>query len=178
MDEKQLRERLKKAVDDGVTARSRYYASIDLPDDQLLGMPAQEELIASVEAKIGRKLPPSYRSFLSLHNGWHMVDGVTDLLSVEEMLDGPTAAKVRKWQSDCSKAGDTVAATGLVIGWADINPTRLILDSSEVDQDGEWRLLQHYKDEECDYPSFLEWLEESVSDFEALAEGKDEVDEE
>lgn len=176
--DKQLAARVRKAVDDGVTARSHYYASIDLPDEQRLGAAAKEDLIAQLEQKIGRSLPPSYRTFLALHNGWRMVDGVTDLLPVEDLLDGPKAAKIVKWQQACAKSGDLVAANGLVIGWADINPTRLLLDPSAIGDDGEWRMLEHYKDDESDYPSFIEWLEQSVADYDALAEGEDDDDDE
>jgi hypothetical protein len=169
MDE--LLSRVNEAVEEGVRARSAYYASIDLEDDQALGAPAAEASIQQLEQKLGRALPPSYRAFLRLHDGWKMVDGVSDLLPVRDLLTGPRAEKIRAWQAEVAKSGDARAAKGLVIGWADINPTRLLLLPDEESGDGEWPLLMHYKDEEVEYASFLEWLEESAADYEALASG-------
>jgi hypothetical protein len=34
--------------------------------------PASQELLLEVEQRLGLRLPPSYRSFLSITNGWHL----------------------------------------------------------------------------------------------------------
>jgi HEAT repeat protein len=51
-----------------------------LPDDVVrsgwLGFPgASEEKIVALEARLGTKLPPSYRSFLAATDGWHRIGG-------------------------------------------------------------------------------------------------------
>jgi len=47
---------------------------------------ATEEQIALTEVRLGARLPPSYRAFLAVSNGWRLVDGVTDRLrSVEDI---------------------------------------------------------------------------------------------
>jgi cell wall assembly regulator SMI1 len=168
-----LTDRVRRAVEEGVQARSAYYASIDLDDLQKLGAPAGEPLIRRLEAKLGQNLPPSYRAFLLLHNGWQMVDGVTDLLPVEDLLGGAKAEKIEAWQRKADKSTDPVAAKGVVIGWADANQTRILLDPSDATDDGEWRLVQHYKDEEAEYDSFIHWLEESVNEYQEMVESGD-----
>ncbi|WP_084501428.1 SMI1/KNR4 family protein [Nocardia xishanensis] len=165
-----LTDRVRRAVEDGVRARSAYYASIGLDDLQTLGAPAGEQLIRRLETRIGQSLPPSYRAFLLLHNGWQMVDGVTDLLPVEDLLGGAKAERIEAWQRQADKSADPVAAGGVVIGWADANQTRILLDPSDATDDGDWRLVQHYKDEEGEYDSFIHWLEESVDEYQELVE--------
>src|SRR5688572_3349927 len=96
-----LEERIQRAVIDGYEARLAHYTSIDpdMADEQQLGSPAPESRIVDLETRLGRPLPPSYRAFLGMYNGWRMgVNAATDLLSVEEMLDGPRAEEVREWR--------------------------------------------------------------------------------
>src|SRR5262245_21740975 len=57
----------------------------ELPDEAVrsgwLGFPgANEEEIAELEARLGTRLPPSYRSFLAVTNGWHHVGGFIERL--------------------------------------------------------------------------------------------------
>ena len=164
-----LADRIRQAVARGMEARAEYYGAIDLPNGQQLGPPVEPSKLLQLEERTGLVLPPSYRTFLSLHDGWRMVDGATDLLSVQEMLEGPRQRKIKKWQEQARRTGDSVAANSLVIGSSDITPTRLLLDPESMDSEGEWRVVQHHKAEEYDYPSFLDWLEESAEDFRQLA---------
>jgi cell wall assembly regulator SMI1 len=175
-----LEERIRRAVIDGYEARSYHYATVDpdMADEQQLGSPAPESRIVDLETGLGRPLPPSYRAFLSMYNGWRMgVSGATDLLSVEEMLDGPRAERVREWRQLAQKlaqkyAGDEaeVVARALVIGVSDVTPTRVLLDPETIDANGEWRLVEYYYGVEQVYPSFLSWLEATVEEFRQLAE--------
>jgi hypothetical protein len=165
----ELKMRIANAVTAGVRARAQFYEAIDLPNEQELGPPAGEEEIVKVEQRLGRALPPSYRSFLALYNGWRMVDGETDLLSTEELLGGPRAERVRAWQQSAAKWGDEVGSLGLVIGFSDISQSRIILDPRNISDGDEWRLFENYKDEEQEYESFLDWLEQSVDDYQELA---------
>ncbi len=169
----ELSRRVADLVQQGLRARSAFYASIDLPDEQALGAPANSKLIASLEAKLGCSLPPSYKAFLGLHNGWRMVDAETDLLSIDEMLGGPRAVKVKTWQQQAEKWDDKVAAKGVVIGHSNISQSRIILDPTATNSEGEWRLIERYKDEEEVYESFLVWLERSAADYKAIVESPD-----
>ncbi len=166
--DKRLEERIRRAVVDGREARSSYYTAIDLSDEQEIGQPASESQLVELVTRFGKPLPTSYRVFLGLYNGWHMVDGAMDLLSVEEMLEGPCEASIREWQRQELHVGDFVAANSLVIGYSWITPTKLLLDPDRVDENGEWAVVQHHNGEECAYPSFLLWLEESVDEFREL----------
>lgn len=165
-----LRQRIERAVRDGIAARHDYYASIDLPDEQQLGPPASESDLRALEAVLGKALPPSYRTFLELYDGWRMVDGGVDLLSIAEQL-WTRRTEIKDWQKRMLEAGDHVAGSALVIGVSRVTPTRYLLDPALVSADGEWRFVQHHKAEEADLPSFLDWLEESVTEYRQLAVG-------
>ena len=163
-----IEDRIRQAVIEGKEARSAYYLAIELLDQQQLGLPSNSTLLSELETQLGYHLPPSYRIFLTLFDGWRMVDGAMDLLSIEEMSEGPRKESIIKWKRKAKESGDIVAFRSLVIGLSEITPTKLLLDPEVVDEDGEWRIVQHHKDEECEYPSFLIWLEESVHEFREL----------
>jgi hypothetical protein len=165
-----LIKRVQEAVARGVRARSRFYASIDLEDEQSLGPPASLQDIEKLEKKCGNALPPSYRTFLVLHDGWIMVDGGCDLLRAGEMISGPVAEKTRKWQASMVKEGQAALASGLVVGFSAISQKRIVLDFGQLDAAGEGRLIQWDSDEFSEYESFIKWLEDTAQEFEELAE--------
>ena len=171
MKQQELTARILKAVVTGLKARSEYYSAIVLPDEQKLGAPALESDLKDLEQWVGRSLPQSYRTFLGLYNGWRMASGAIDILSIQEILRGPRADSIRTWQEMARKSGDPVAARGLVIGYSEVSATKFLLDPDRQDDDGEWTMVGHDKVEEWTTPSFLSWLEGSVTDFrELLAE--------
>lgn len=57
--------------------------------------PATEEAIASAEARTGASLPPSYRTFLRLSNGWCGFLGDDELFPIEVIADPKAPASAR-----------------------------------------------------------------------------------
>lgn len=165
-----LNERLKAAIEEGRKARAAYYASIEIEDEQALGEPCAPSLVEQLEQKLGRALPPSYRAFLLLHNGWKQVDGELDLLPIEDLLEEANELDVASWRRSVAQYGDTIAARCLVIGASIISPTKYLLDPERVNEEGEWLFLQYHHEVEAEVPSFLEWLEQSVDEYRELAE--------
>ena len=162
-------DRLKAAIARGFEARAAYWATIDdeMAAEQSLGAPATEADILRLEQSVGRSLPPSYRMFLALHDGWKMPGGV-DLLSVGDMLGDPWRADLREWQRQCDALGEAVAARGLVIGASRGLATKCLLDPHSVDGAGEWAFVEFNRGEAEVHPSFLAWLDASSVDFESL----------
>lgn len=167
-----LQSRIERSVVEGKQLRSAWYAKEGLDDLQELGPPASEESIQALEVRLNVSLPPSYRIFLKLHDGWRMAGAAIDLLSLEDMLAGPRAERIRRWQKTEGEAGDHMAANGLVIAEGAIGPTKLILDTSTVDASGEWLLVRNHKGPEETYESFLAWLEDSVEMYRFLLSGE------
>ena len=161
--------RIKLAVMQGMAERKNYFEAIGLPDEQMLGRPAAESDLVTLETRLGRSLPPSYRTFLGLFDGWKMIDGGVDLLPVQDLLGGVNHINIESWRQQMKVTGEDVAARSLVIGISGITPTKYLLDPEVVDEDGEWRLVQHHKIEEAEFPTFLVWLEESVDEYRKLA---------
>ncbi|MFD8167394.1 SMI1/KNR4 family protein [Streptomyces cellulosae] len=131
-----------------------------LPDDEVrdaddeaarqsrwLGLPpASEERIAAMEKRLGRRMPPSYRSFLQVTDGWRHAGGFVWLLAgtadarwhdnesgladvFEEYLEEDAEPEERR------EAG--VWRRGLQLD-VESDATYVLLDPEDVDEDGEW----------------------------------------
>ncbi|MGW3109142.1 SMI1/KNR4 family protein [Streptomyces sp. NPDC001100] len=112
-----------------------------------LGFPAaSEERIAAMEERLGRQVPPSYREFLKVSDGWRHAGGFVSLLAgtedarwhnnasgladmFEEYLDEDTGPEERQ-ESDLWRRGLQLDVE------SDI--TYVLLDPEDVDEDGEW----------------------------------------
>jgi cell wall assembly regulator SMI1 len=79
-----------------------------------LGPPANAGQIAVIERLAGFQLPPDYRAFLELHNGWHGFSGEHDLLSAEQMTSAPMARSIARTRALQVETADPAAA-GFVI---------------------------------------------------------------
>ncbi|MFD7069095.1 SMI1/KNR4 family protein [Streptomyces sp. NPDC059913] len=108
--------------------------------------PASEERIAAVEKRLGRRLPPSYREFLRISDGWQHAGGFVWLLAgsaevhwhndesgladiFEEYLDEDSDPE--EWR----EAG--VWRRGLRID-VEADAMYVVLDPEDVDENGEW----------------------------------------
>ncbi|NEA65238.1 SMI1/KNR4 family protein [Streptomyces sp. SID12488] len=108
--------------------------------------PASEERIASLEERLGRRMPPSYREFLKVSNGWRHAGGFVWLLAgtksarwhndesglavmFEEYLDEDCGPEERR-EADVWRRGLQLDVE------SDI--THVLMDPEDVDEDGEW----------------------------------------
>lgn len=112
-----------------------------------LGLPpASEERIAAMEERLGRRMPPSYREFLKVSDGWRHAGGFVWLLAgteearwhnnesgladmYEEYLDEDSGPEERR------EAG--VWRRGLQLD-VESDITHVLLDPEDVDEHGEW----------------------------------------
>ncbi|MFF4015046.1 SMI1/KNR4 family protein [Streptomyces sp. NPDC001843] len=137
-----------------------------------LGRPgADEAAIAAAEERLGRRLPPSYREFLAVSDGWHVeqtagvyqLGGAADIdwfrdphgmtpLYEENLGDHPR-------EEDVLLAGMWQRALRLE---TDSDMSYALLDPGDRDQDGEWALYVYkgWSGELPDrYPSFRAYME-------------------
>ncbi|MGY5055555.1 SMI1/KNR4 family protein [Streptomyces sp. 900105755] len=108
--------------------------------------PASEEQIAAMEERLGRRMPPSYREFLKVSDGWRHAGGFVWLLAgtgdtrwhndesgladmFEEYLDEDAGPEERR-EADVWRRGLQLDVE------SDI--THVLLDPEDEDQDGEW----------------------------------------
>ncbi|MFI0266956.1 SMI1/KNR4 family protein [Streptomyces luteogriseus] len=108
--------------------------------------PASEERIAAMEKRLGRRMPPSYREFLKISDGWRHAGGFVWLLA------GTADAR---WHNDESGLGDMFEEyldedagpeerheadlwrRGLQLD-VESDATYVLMDPDDVDEDGEW----------------------------------------
>ncbi|QFR02175.1 SMI1/KNR4 family protein [Streptomyces phaeolivaceus] len=108
--------------------------------------PAPEERIAALEERLGRRMPPSYREFLKVSDGWRHAGGFVWLLAgtqdarwhadesglaemFEEQLD-EDAGPEERLEVDIWRRGLQLDVT------SDI--THVLMDPEDMDEDGEW----------------------------------------
>ncbi|MCL6731544.1 SMI1/KNR4 family protein [Streptomyces neyagawaensis] len=130
-----------------------------VPDDELrdeeeaaretrwLGFPpASEERITAMEERLGRRMPPSYRAFLRISDGWRHAGGFVSRLAgteharwhanesglaefFEEHLDEDAGPEERR-EADLWRRGLQLDVES--------DATRVLLDPGDVDERGEW----------------------------------------
>ncbi|WP_406724065.1 SMI1/KNR4 family protein [Streptomyces sp. GD-15H] len=108
--------------------------------------PASEERIAAMEERLGRRIPPSYREFLKVSNGWRHAGGFVWLLAgsaearwhddesgladiFEEDLDEDAGPEERR-EADLWRRGLQLDVES--------DSTYVLMDPKDVDEDGEW----------------------------------------
>ncbi|MFI9759286.1 SMI1/KNR4 family protein [Streptomyces sp. NPDC051963] len=112
-----------------------------------LGFPsASEERITTLEERLGRRMPPSYREFLKVSDGWRHAGGFVSLLAgtsdahwhndesglavmFEEYLDDDAGPEERR-EVDLWRRGLQLDVES--------DATHVLLDPEDVDEDGEW----------------------------------------
>ncbi|MEV0691213.1 SMI1/KNR4 family protein [Streptomyces sp. NPDC050388] len=108
--------------------------------------PASEERIAAMEERLGRRMPPSYREFLKVSDGWRHAGGFVWLLA---------GAEDARWHDDESGLADIFEEDldedagpeewreadlwrrGLQLD-VESDATYVLMDPEDVDEDGEW----------------------------------------
>ncbi|MER5830418.1 SMI1/KNR4 family protein [Streptomyces sp. NPDC002130] len=108
--------------------------------------PASEERIAAMEERLGRRMPPSYREFLAVTDGWRHAGGFVWLLAGTESAH---------WHADASGLADSfeeyldedagpeerreaeIWRRGLQLD-VESDATYVLMDPEDVDEDGEW----------------------------------------
>jgi hypothetical protein len=118
---------------------------------------ATEDQIAGLEGRLGRSLPPSYRAFLTVSNGFRMPGGqIERLLSTDEVdwFRVRNPGLVEAWTVD--DLTDTLA-----VSMQDIDHNvAYLLDPNTVSADGEWVALYLDCWSHCaSYPSFWELMQ-------------------
>lgn len=143
-----------------------------------LGRPgADEAAIAAAEKRLGRRLPPSYREFLSTSDGWHVdqmagiyqlggaanIDWFQDPYDMTALYEEHLGDNPR--EEDVLLAGMWQRALRLE---TDSDMSYALLDPGDSDQDGEWALYV-YKgwggELPCRYPSFRAYMEDMYRGF-------------
>jgi hypothetical protein len=145
-----------------------YERVIGLSPLQQVGPPATEAQIAAFEAWLGWPLPPSYRLFLSLHDGWKGFQAHISLLSIAEQRQGEAADYIRSWKAEEWAQGEALIVEGLVIGVEVGAGKGWIIDTSHRDERGEMDVVYWNSFETGRTPDFLAMLQHKAKLMEEL----------
>ncbi|CAL9582309.1 hypothetical protein SUDANB9_05027 [Streptomyces sp. enrichment culture] len=140
---------------------------------------ADEAAVAAAEERLGRRLPPSYRQFLSVSDGWY-VDQMAGVYRLGGVADidwfGDPYGMTPMYERDLG-ADPSPEETLLAGMWrralrleTDSDMTYALLDPGDRDEDGEWALYVYkgWSGEFPDrYPSFRAYMEAMYRHFHA-----------
>ncbi len=141
--------------------------------------PASEERIAAMEERLGRRMPPSYREFLEVSDGWRHAGGFVWLLAGTEEA---------RWHDNESGLADTfeeyLDEDSGPEEWreADLwrralqldvesDITHVLLDPEDVDEDGEWAVYTWASWRAAPperHANFLEFMRDMYREFHSL----------
>lgn len=146
--------------------------------------PASEERIAAMEERLGRRMPPSYREFLKVSDGWRHAGGFVWLLAgtadarwhdnesgladmFEEYLDEDAGPEERR-EAELWRRGLQLDVES--------DATYVLLDPEDVDEDGEWAVYTwaSWRAESPErHASFLAFMRDVYREFHNLRAGSD-----
>ncbi|MFB7088915.1 SMI1/KNR4 family protein [Streptomyces sp. NPDC056296] len=149
---------------------------VTLADLALSAPPASETVIATAEARLGTRFPPSYRQFLGASNGWRLDRGSIYQLGAAHEIDWfgdpfDLTPSYQEAQTEHSTEQEVLLA-GM---WrralrleTDSDMSYALLDPGDTDEDGEWALYVYkgWSGEPPDrYPSFRAYMQRMYQSF-------------
>lgn len=133
--------------------------------EEALGAPASASEVDELEMFLRRRLPPSYRAFLSLYNGWHGVPGCggADLLGAAGHRD-PHVQNTLRWKSDMFnefEASNPIEAGAIPLAIGD--DRNMILLEGPARADGEMDVVKYYlTGEEGRFSDLLAYFQDAL----------------
>ena len=124
------------------------------------GAPASADQIVRLERILGHPLPPNYRAFLELHNGWSDFHGDGKLLAVEDHESSWVKKKIRYWSDLWSPDEENPFEHGAIpILLGDSLHHFLVLDPRRMRKNGNMDFVEYdYMHEETSYEDFALYL--------------------
>ncbi len=132
------------------------------------------------EAKLTAPLPPSYRAFLELHNGWPRFFEGADLLGTADLTKSAhrelirAAVEATEGPSSFRDSAEHSRAQAIVFGADPQGTTLFAFDPDDVDADGEYAVIAWVNEIGVRQPNFAAFLAfiEDVCKSELASHGK------
>ena len=137
------------------------------------GEPASEAQLVELEALLGARLPPSYRAFLSLHDGMRFVDDYGEdylftIYTVAQLM-APADDEEGPWDQPLFADGELERRNVLAIGRTYVTGIMYYLDRSAPGVDGEWPAVKwHASGADDPLASFAELMRAEIADIRTL----------
>lgn len=170
----ELQAEVKKLIDAFIEAKREYLRlRFDIAFTPQLGKPCTPQQIAALEEILGSDLPPSYRAFLELHNGFEGFLGNQNLLAVEDQEADWVLAELENigdlFEED---GGDNPFEKGAIpVELGKEAPIYLVLDPSKVRKDGEMDFVEYeHTEKQNKWKDFVSFLRSKLEVMESLVE--------
>ncbi|MFD5698059.1 SMI1/KNR4 family protein [Streptomyces lasiicapitis] len=153
--------------------------------DRWLGFaPATPERLAACEARLGHRLPPSYRSFLEVTDGWRHAGGFVYLLADTEQVhwheDESGIGEMFREYLDEDASPEEIQEAAI---WGrslqldvESDATSVLMDPEDVDEHGEWAVFTWAPWKAAPperFASFWEFMQDAYREFHSLSAGRD-----
>jgi hypothetical protein len=162
-------------IDELAAALRRYdKLRFDEVQSRELGPPATADELAHLSQVVGFVLPPSWRAFLSLHNGWSNFRGTAKLLSTADRVASWVNQRIQDWEDllegQLNPFGDGRQPVLLGIQESSF----LVVDPATVRPDGEMSFIMYdYLKEEHRFPDLTSYLRHHLLIMHALVARQD-----
>jgi hypothetical protein len=136
-----------------------------------LGPPATPAELDGLEKAIGFPLPPSWKVFLSLHNGWSDFIGTSKLLSTRDIGSAWVMQRICEWEDLLEDRPSPFAGGRQPVLLGPDASSFLLVHPETRRNDGEMAFVMYdYLEEERRFQSLLEFLKHHLSVMSALIE--------
>lgn len=168
-----IEKNIKKALTDLTEARRTFLETVGLSVPDFTPNPAHKKDIMDLEEVLQQQLPPSYRMFLLLQNGFPEFDGETNILSIEEMTilaKGTTPVKLL--DQIAKKVNENYIRQCIIFGKSKQSTSLFLFNPKQQNDNGEWAVIEYDDEEgiESTYENFLFFLKASALEAEEAAQ--------
>lgn len=170
----ELHSEIKKLVDNYIEASREYDRLVfDKEYSFKLGKPCSPQQLAAMEQMLGKPLPPSYRAFLELYNGFEGFMGDQHLLAVEDQEAGWVQVELERIGDLFEEfGGDNPFEKGAIaVELGKDAPIYLVLDPTKVRKNGEMDFVEYDDTEQqARFKDFISFLQSKLEVMRSLVE--------
>ena len=135
------------------------------------GPPATEAQIQQLEQHLDRRLPDSYRTFLTLHNGFKRLAFFGDMLSIDQLLPPSRSyTRILEWKRLTAQYGGGEVLDGVVIADQSEPNHWVYLDPSDPKAPDEWSVVLHMTGDKRVFPDLVAYFENVLEELQAFVE--------
>lgn len=167
-----IQEDMRLIVNELIDALQRYdELRFDEIQPRELGPPATPNELRDMERTLRFPIPPSWRAFLCLHNGWSNFRGTAKLLATSDLAAPWVRQRIRDWE-DLLEGKVNPFGSGrqpVMLGMQE--SSFLVIDPGTLRADGEMSFTMYdYLEEEHRFPDLVAFLRHHLSIVQALVD--------
>jgi len=159
-----LRTRLKESIARLVAALIKDHEREGLTKLPKPRPPASDKDIEKYENHLQLKLPPSYREFLKLHNGYEGLAWPGDMLSIQDVMPGGQwYDAIQHWKQTCARYGGGEVLSGIVVAQQGEPNDYVYLDPQRPSRGKELTVVKFSPSYSGEYADLVEYFEYLIS---------------